>query len=240
MKPLPRLPQGTVDFHTHILPHMDHGSWNTEIAKAQWSLLCEAGLSAVVASSHFYAHSEVSVADYIARRDAAARRLLSAVGEGGPQLYLGAEVLVFPGLEDLPELPSLCIAGTNLLLLEMPRGGWTRAYASTVHALPLHGIRPIFAHIDRYSLAAIEDLCEGEQYLYQVNADSLCGYGKRPAFFRSLAEEGRIAAIGSDLHGAHRRSYKASLRGFLRLGETLLSINEGTAALLRDATPFTL
>ena len=229
------LPSGTVDFHTHILPKCDHGSQNLRMAVEQWRLLTEAGLSAVVATPHFYAHEESSVEAFLARRDAAAQQLLAAV-EGGPRLYLGAEVLVSPGLEGLPDLASLCIGGSDILLLEMPLGGWSREHLDTVDAIAEQGITPLLAHLDRYSLGALDSLYDNPSFLFQVNASALLGLGRKARYFRRMLKAGAVAALGSDLHGLPKDGYARYLRGFLRAGDALVEVNEHTAELLSTAT----
>lgn len=233
-----QLPSGTVDFHTHILP-VDHGSRNTAMAVEQWGLLREAGLAAVVATPHFSPHEEASVAAFLDRRDAAAGRLLSRV-EGGPLLYLGAEVLVFPGLEELPDLSRLCIGGSGILLLELPLGGWSREHLDTLDAIAAMGITPLIAHIDRYALSALDTLYEHPDFLFQVNLGSLRGLGARARYFRRMLRAGAIAALGSDLHGVPRSGYAQSLRVLLRAGAALETVNSHTAELLAAATPFTV
>ena len=232
------LPPHTVDFHSHILPGVDHGSRDLAMASAQWELLRRAGLSAVVATPHFYAHEEASVKAFLARRDAAAASLLSAVPEGGPRLYLGAEVLVCRGLEELPDLRELCIAGTDVMMLEMPLGGWSREHLDTVACIAERGIVPLLAHIDRYPLRNLDALYGNDRFLYQVNVTSLMGLGRVARYFRRMLRAGAIAALGSDLHGLPQDGYGRYLRAFGRAGEALSEVNAHTSELLSTAVPF--
>ena len=229
------LPSGTVDFHTHILPRCDHGSRSIGMSLAQWELLTRAGFSAVVATPHFYAHEEASVASFLERRDAAAEALLAET-HGGPRLYLGAEVLVFPGLETLPDLHRLCIGGGDILLLELPLGGWSKEHLETVAAIAEQGITPLIAHIDRYPIASLDMLYDYPALLFQVNVGSLTGLGRKARYFRRMLRAGVVAALGSDLHGVPKDGYARYLRGFLRAGDALAAVNEHTAELLSTAT----
>ena len=230
------LPPGTVDFHAHILPGADHGSRSIGMATAQWRLFTEAGLSAVVATPHFYAHEETSVEDFLARRDAAAESLLAEIGTAGPALYLGAEVLVFPGLAELPELGRLTVGGSRLLLLEMPLGGWSEEHLDAVDRVIERGFIPLVAHIDRYPLRKLDALYE-RGYLYQVNLGALLGLGSLPSYFRRMLRAGAIAALGSDLHGMPEGGYDRHLRAYLRAGDALLTVNDHTAEMLAEAIP---
>ncbi len=236
-----RLPAGTVDFHTHILGGVDHGSESLATSIAQWRLMQAAGLSAVVATPHFYAHEEASVEAYLARRDAAARALMSEVsGESDMRLYLGAEVLVCPGLEELSDLDKLTVAGTDIILLEMPLGGWSHLHLRTVSRIASRGLVPLLAHINRYPLRSLDSLYDDPSFLFQVNLSALLGVGAVPRYFRRMLKAGAIAALGSDLHGIPKDGYDTHVRAFCRAGAALDIVNEHTAEMLEFSTPFAL
>lgn len=235
-----RVPRGTVDFHTHILPGVDHGSRSLSEAVRQWQLLSDAGVAAVVATPHFYAHEERSVEDFLARRNAAAEALLREVGEGGPALYLGAEVLVCRGLAELPDLSRLCIGGGDILLLEMPLGGWSREDLHTVNRLAERGMTPLVAHLDRYPLAALDSLYDSPCYLFQVNVSAVLGCSRRARYFRRMLRHGAVAALGSDLHGVPQAGYRRYARAFCRVGRSLDTVIDHSNELLSLSQPFTL
>ncbi len=229
-------PAGLVDFHAHCLPGVDHGAPSLSVAVAQRRLMTAAGLSGVVATPHFYAHKEVSVDAFLARRDEAARTLLSAA-PAGPDLYLGAEVLVTPGLDEMEGLSRLCIKGTDILLLEMPLGGWSRECVRTVERIARSGVTPLLAHIDRYPITDLEYLFESSRLLYQINAVALLGFSRRARYFRTMVRAEAIAAFGSDLHGAHPAAYRAFLRAVRRAREGAVTVARHSAELLSTATP---
>ena len=235
------LPAGTVDFHTHILGGVDHGSQTLATSVAQWRLMQASGLSAVVATPHFYAHEEASVETYLARRDAAAHALFREVrGESDMRLYLGAEVLVFPGLEELPDLEKLTVAGTDIILLEMPLGGWSHLHLRTVSRIASRGLTPLLAHLNRYSLHSLDMLYDNPAFLFQVNLSALLGFGAIPRYFRRMLKAGAIAALGSDLHGTPKDGYDTHVRAFLKAGAELDTVNAHTSEMLAPATPFSL
>ncbi len=237
----PVLPKGTVDFHTHILGGVDHGSSSLSTSVAQWRLMAAAGLSAVVATPHFYAHEEASVASFLDRRDEAARALLEGVERGGDmRLYLGAEVLVFPGLEELPDLDRLTVAGTDIILLEMPLGGWSRLHLRTVSRIASRGLTPLLAHLDRYALSSLDMLYDNPAFLFQVNVSALLGMSATGRYFRRMLKAGAIAALGSDLHGIPKKGYARYARAFCRAGKALEIVNAHTAEMLSCATPATV
>ena len=225
--------RGVIDFHAHLLPWMDHGSRDLAEAVAQYGMLNAHGLSAVVATPHFYAQVEPSVDDFVSRRDAAAAALGEAVTVG-PALYLGAEVLLFRGIEHMEGLDRLCIKGTNTILLELPLGGIDRAEVETVEKIAALGLRPVIAHIDRYPADTLSLLDESGAAQYQINAGGFLGLARRSAAFRRMAMEGRVAAIGSDLHGTDRRALRALDRALARLGNAAEQIADASRALLSE------
>lgn len=227
-----------IDFHAHCLPGVDHGSASLAVGVAQRRLMREAGLSAVVATPHFYAHKESSIDGFLDRRAAAARDLLSEEPEG-PTLYLGAEVLVYPGLSDLLGLERLCIEGTDILLLELPLGGWSRRCVDEVEEIAHRGITPIIAHIDRYSIRDLSELFDSNRLLYQINAVALRGLSRRAAYFRRMLASGAISAVGSDLHGDHPAAYRGFLSALSRTRGASLAL-EHSREILSVARPATL
>ena len=229
-------PPGLIDFHAHCLPGVDHGSPSLSVAVAQRRLMTAAGLAGVVATPHFYAHKETSVEEFLARRDEAARALLTALPEG-PTLYLGAEVLVTPGLDEMEGLSRLCIKGSDILLLEMPLGGWSRECVRTVERISKSGVTPLLAHIDRYPITDLEYLFESSRLLYQINAVALLGLSHRARYFRAMVRAEAVAAFGSDLHGAHPAAYRGFLRAVRRAREGAVTVARHSAELLSAAIP---
>lgn len=226
-----------IDFHAHILPGMDHGSRDLDEAIAQCRMLAARGVAAVVATPHFYAQREPSVDAFLARRDAAWEALCGGL-RAPLRIYCGAEVLLFRGLEAMAGLDRLCVKGTNTILLEMPLGGFDRPEVETVVRIAALGLTPVIAHIDRCPASSLALLDECGVAQYQVNAEAFLGLGRRSAAFRAMAKDGRIAAIGSDLHGTDRRPLRAFTRALMRLGASADTLFERTAMLLDTATVF--
>ena len=108
-----------IDFHSHILPGIDDGSENVETSLQMIAALKEQGVDTICATSHFYA-TERTPQRFLFRREEAFEALKASLPADAPKILLGAEVLYFPGIAHMEELPELCLEGTNLLLLEMP------------------------------------------------------------------------------------------------------------------------
>ena len=224
-----------VDFHAHVLPHMDHGSTRTETAVRQLALIHGAGVDTVCATSHFYPQ-DVLPAVFLEQRQESLTHLLRACGSTPrPKIILGAEVLICPSMEEMEGLEGLCPEGSRFLLLEMPftKSGWDRSLYRTIHEIMGRGIKPVLAHVDRYPAQLIEDLFDmGLQG--QINAASMTAGLFKPKSLLRWIREGRIVAFGSDLHGSDPRGYAPFTKLRKQYPDLFGSVMEATATLLKD------
>jgi protein-tyrosine phosphatase len=227
-----------IDFHAHILPHMDHGSSRTATAKEQLTLIQSAGVKTVCATSHFYPQ-DVLPEVFIEERRASLKTLLAAMGAAKrPNIYLGAEVLICKRLENMEGLERLCVEGTDVLLLEMPftHDTWDNDLFRTVHELKKKGYRIVLAHVDRYPADLIEEMFDmGVQG--QINVGSLNKLFKPKQLMRWI-DEGSIVALGSDLHGCDPKAYAPFTKVVGSLGERAERIMRTTEALLKSAKKY--
>ena len=56
------------EYHCHILPGIDDGAKDVETSLKMIEMMKEQGVDRIVATSHFYAHREKSVAEFIKKR----------------------------------------------------------------------------------------------------------------------------------------------------------------------------
>ena len=139
-----------IDFHSHILPGIDDGSKDAATSLLMLNALKKQGADTVCATSHFYA-TQRTVDRFLFRRQEAWDRLCEVLPQDAPRILLGAEVLYYPGIANMEELPSLCLEGTRLLLLEMPFEPWTGYMTREVSDLARRGdVQLLMAHIERY------------------------------------------------------------------------------------------
>ena len=218
------------DFHSHILPGVDHGSDSLETSLTQLKLAKEAGVAAIHASSHFYPHMH-NVESFLKKRQSAYEQLMDATSEDSPQILLGAEVLLCEGLERLPGIKELCIANTNTMLLELPFTEIKRSYIETVENLLADGINIVLAHADRYSREDVERfLLEGASI--QLNASALSGFLIPKAAKAWIAKDSLVVALGSDIHGADASAYKKFTRAIAKLGKNAETIMNASKTIL--------
>ena len=203
-----------VDFHAHILPHVDHGSFSSETTIAQLEFAVNAGVKRIIATPHFYPHEE-NPEHFIERRNAYYKRLLERIPDNSPQIKLGAEVLICDNIEEMPMLDELCIAGTKVLLLELPFTDFSDSYIQSVRSLVKQGYTVVLAHADRYDPKSIDRLL-GVGAFIQLNANALSGLFI-PKHVKSWLDSNKVYAIGSDIHGTDKKAYVRFSKAIKRL-----------------------
>jgi protein-tyrosine phosphatase len=194
-----------VDFHAHILPEADHGSDSVETSLRQLRYASLNGVSRIVATPHFYPHRH-TVSGFLSRRDRSYIRLREHIGDGMPEIRLGAEVLICENIEKLEGLSTICIAGTNTLLLELPFVEFNDNFCTSVENLISNGYDIVLAHADRYPYENIEKLVAVGAKI-QLNTSSISTFFKNKALY-DWAERGLVIALGSDIHKADKGAYK--------------------------------
>ncbi len=222
----------TSDFHSHILPGADHGSASVETSLAQVKLISSAGVRRVVATPHFYPMAD-NVDSFLARRSACAARLAQALPDGSPDILLGAEVLVCEGIDRMEGLDTLAVRGTRTILLEMPMTKWSDKTFDTVDAITSLGLTAVMAHIDRYDPKYIDELMRLD-VLAQLNPDAFRTRRGRK-FAKKWLEAGKVAAVGSDLHGADEKGYAHFVSACEALGEHADGVERSMIKLLEGA-----
>lgn len=195
------------DFHSHVLPGIDDGSRSTEESLRMLEMLKFQGISTVVATPHFDA-DEISLDDFLARRERAFRELSGSVAEDMPRIKTGAEVSYYPGISRLERLSNLCIEETRLLLLEMPMGKWDKYVVDElVNLSSSRRIIPIVAHVERclpYQERRFLERIGSSDVLFQINASFVINISTRRKALR-LLKNGLVQLLGSDCHGAETR-----------------------------------
>ena len=225
-----------IDFHSHILPCVDHGSGSLAETREQLQIVCSSGVGTIVATPHFYPD-----ADSISSFSQDVRNAIQSIQEAQiptPNLCVGAEVLCCPQLERMDGLETLCIQGTNVLLLEAPFNHWHSDFFYTVEAL-LDRFTVVLAHIDRYVRFQEKELLHLLEMgaLAQINGYAFSSFTQRK-LLRPFLESDRVVALGSDLHGPDAKCYAQLIACQKRLGDHFDQIMQRSASLLSDATIF--
>lgn len=199
-----------IDLHSHILPGMDDGSKNVEESRALLAMLKEQGVTAVVATPHFYPHRETPES-FLQRRQACAHRL----GETELPLLLGAEVAYFSGISHSGELSEMQLGDTGLLLVEMPFKPWNDRIVRDICDISIRQcLIPVLAHVDRYRGREqfpkyARQLLEND-VLFQCNAEVFESFFGRQWALKQL-RKGYIHFLGSDCHNLENRRPKLDI-----------------------------
>ncbi len=197
-----------IDFHCHILPRIDDGSKNVEMSMEMLQMASLQGVDVMLATPHFYG-SRHRVEEFLDHRDAAFKRLSERKGDFGPVLKPGAEVAFFPGISQADRIDDLTVAGTRVLLLEMPFTPWSGKYVSEVRELiTVRGFQVVLAHLERYM-----NMNDNKKYLdelmnlplhVQVNAESLLDFRSRRRVLKLFSDE-KANFLGTDCHRTDKR-----------------------------------
>ncbi len=224
-----------IDFHAHIMPRVDHGCDSTAMAHRQLLHCKTVGVRAVVATPHFYPNRH-RVEEFLSWRSGAAKVMCEKLPLGDlPLVYPAAEVLVCEGMQHMEGLSRLTVAGTNVILLEMPFARWSTTLFETVLAIREMGLCPVLAHIDRYPLQAVTELLR-EGIAAQLNAEAFAAFGGWRRYL-PFVEDGSVVALGSDLHGAGAKDCRRFLAATEKLGTNAPEIFARTERLLTGAVP---
>ena len=216
------------DFHAHILPRADHGSSSIENSIGQLSIASKCGVSRIVATPHFYPH-KTKVSHFLSKRDKSYMDLAPNIPEN-ISIRLGAEVLLCDNIENLPDIEKLCIAGSNILLLELPFTNYSDSYADSASVLIDKGINIVLAHAERYDPIQVQEfIALGAKV--QINAKSLLGLFSPTKAIMKWLYDGDVVAIGSDIHGLSKTAYKGFDNSFKKINRYLPSIKAASDAM---------
>jgi len=199
-----------VDCHSHILPRVDDGSRSVLESMEMLRMEAQQGIRRVIATPHFYAHSDTP-GRFLRRREEAWASLKRAMA-GDPELpkvTLGAEVYYFPGMSETEALSELTFGGKRFILIEMPHAPWTQSMYREMEAIYVkRGITPIIAHIDRYiaplQTHGIPKRLETLPVLFQANAEFFLSRRTAGMALRMLQAD-QIHLLGSDCHNLTSR-----------------------------------
>lgn len=197
------------DLHCHILPGIDDGAQDIEMTRALLEEELRQGVKHIVFTPHFYA-DKMSARQFMINRYKAAVKANPILDELGIEWSAGAEVRLVPELLDFStkEIARFKYVDTNYLLLEWPFTQYPVWGDQIVDSLLDRGVRPLFAHIERYPYfwnhireldEYIEDGC-----LCQVNPGTLIHESTRNQTLH-LIKEGYIHVLSSDAHNMTKR-----------------------------------
>lgn len=197
------------DIHSHILPAVDDGAADLNESIKLLELMQVQGITHILATPHFYP-SEDNLADFSKRTSLTFTELKKeAIKRKLPIIYLGCEMLYFEGIGYSESLSSLCLNGSDVLLLELTDECIDKTLFENILQIRDNlGITPIIAHVERYFMAKnyrkFLKFLEQEKITVQINAASVL----IPIFKRTikkLLKSEITCTIATDSHSVETR-----------------------------------
>jgi len=233
-----------IDFHSHILPDVDDGPDTVQDSLIMLRRSFLQGVDAVVSTSHFYSQDEYP-GEFLKRRNDAAAQLKQAMLFSPmvyPNVFLGAEVLYFPGISEADGIEQLRIENSRCILIEPPMAPWSEDMLDDIQQLRYNfDLIPMIAHVDRYMAMlkdnSLIDRVLRRNLLVQVNGSYFLNPETKKAAFGNL-KSGKIHVIGSDCHNMDTRPPNLDrvrkLAGENRAEAEFQKLHKNAAALLMD------
>ncbi len=201
------------DIHMHLVPGVDDGAMDMEMALVMMSRAKEQGISQVIATPHSSAFqfSKENTKVVFRRLVDAATKVCPAI-----KLYLGCEVYCEADimgqvlkLLDSGQYPTM--NGTNYVLMEFSQWVYPENTVPCVEAMVSAGYNPIIAHMERYPYLhnhmELVDRFRDMGALIQLNAYSL--FDERDEsiknWARLLVQKRKVDFLGTDAHRTYHR-----------------------------------
>lgn len=194
------------DLHCHILPGIDDGARDDIMSGALLASEEAQSVKQIIFTPHYYA-DRMEPGTFMQSRDQAFERMKETIGTLGLSAMKGAEVRMQEKLLAM-DLSGLRMGDTHYFLLEWPFSSYPFWGEDIVFKLLDAGIRPLFAHIERYEYFFRNE--ENLEYfrnlgcLFQVNADTVLNPRQQSQVFH-LIRDGYLHIVASDAHNTGGR-----------------------------------
>jgi len=232
-----------VDIHNHVLPQVDDGADSIQTSLEMLRRGVEEGIEAAVLTPHLKPEDGPEKEEMHRERFA---QLREAVAQAGLpiQVHLGAEVAFRFGLAEAARWPSVALAESRYVLVDLPPGPMSPGLEQGLFELRTAGFKPILGHPERHRhLAGSEHQLarlREQELLFQIDAGSLIGrFGQRTQeAARMLVERGWAEFVASDGHNLDRRPFslekaRAWVEQRLGAGEARLLFCENPGRIVR-------
>lgn len=195
------------DIHCHIIPGVDDGAPDTEIAVKLVGRMRKWGIERIFASPHVTDTSFENTEETLGPALIGLNEALSEVNNDDFKVSRHAEYRIDDFFFNQLEKGNIKTLPQNYILIEnsFMQEPWN--LEQVVFDLKLKGYQPILAHPERYSYYALENKQRYQQLhdaglLFQINLLSLAnhygGYERDTAEW--LIEKGYVDFLGTDLH----------------------------------------
>lgn len=158
-----------IDIHTHIIPDVDDGARNISQSLEMLEMMIEQGVTDVIATPHVNSNATKAIWD---KQVKGFKQLKEKASHLDINLHLGAEVKYRKYL--VTDYNKYKIEDTDYILMEF---SWTTKedIHGVLKALQENGLKPIIAHVERYSYLTLDDYKKFKEngILLQVNSGSV-------------------------------------------------------------------
>lgn len=195
-----------IDFHSHILPNIDDGSFSEEETMEILEEAQKVGFTKIISTSHYI--EEFYEADEEYRTDLINKLKTDKLDI---KLFLGSEIYITDRLLNLlEEKQASTINNSKYVLFELPMNIKSIYTKKIIYRLIEKDYIPIIAHPERYSyvqenLEYVRELHDMGT-LFQANYGSIIGmYGKKAEkTVKKLLKNNQIHFLGSDVHRSNQ------------------------------------
>ncbi len=200
------------DIHCHILPAVDDGARDNEMAIKMINIAYNQGIRKMILTPHYsLERQQYSVTKLEKIYEAFKETIEKTYPE--VQLYLGNEIYYTKGALEALKAGQICtMAGTKYVLLEFSPGISYRELYGAVREFVQSRYRPIIAHVERYRCLIkqqhrIIEITQSGAYL-QMNAESVDGsiLDAQVRWCRQLLLKGYISFVATDAHDLEKRA----------------------------------
>lgn len=197
------------DFHCHILPGIDDGAENINESVNMIKMQMAQGIQNIVATPHYRKH-EMSVEQFLKRRDAAYKMILECGAfEKMPEIMLAAEIALEHNLCDMEGIGMLGNPRMNTLLIELPYDRYNKWMSEEIEEIAYKTkMQIIIAHLDRYvdifSSSDYNDILNIPDAIFQFNSSAF-GRLKTKKLIKPLIKDDYPIVFGTDCHNTSFR-----------------------------------
>jgi protein-tyrosine phosphatase len=201
-----------IDLHCHLLPGIDDGARNLEMALAMAHMASSESITTIACTPHILPGVYNNTGPAIR---VAVARLRESISEAGIPIALvaGADVHIAPDLGvQLREGRVLTLNDSRYLLLEPLHHLLPPRLEDLIFGLQTAGYVPILTHPERLSwIEGRYDLIKrfvNNSVLMQITAGSLLGqFGRRPRYWAErMLDDGLCHLLATDAHDTERRA----------------------------------
>ncbi|CAN5214703.1 tyrosine protein phosphatase [soil metagenome] len=237
-----------IDVHCHLLPGIDDGARDLEMALEMARIAQADGITHIVCTPHIYPGMYDNDAQGIRQAVAELQSRLDEAGIG-LRLSAGADAHLTPDLgADIAAGRVPTLAASRYLLLEPPHHVAPPRFEETVFALMAGGLVPVITHPERLTWVETHHdvfvrLAERGCWM-QITAGALTGrFGRRVSYWADrFVCEGRAHILATDAHHPTRRpplleEARAAAERLIGAEEAAHLVRTRPAMILADEAP---